>query len=350
MRILADDEGTVAFWRRHTVVGVILTVVLPAIAALDTWLAPGAPNAAARYVLCAVTAGLAPLLLLVPVHRVVRHPYGRLFFDLWELAGLVLVLVMAVLDGGGTSSVLLFLYVLLAHAALAYPPGGMVVVGLLAVTGYLGVCLLGQADVPVHTVATGTLTLLMTTATCALASHNHVLAYRRTASQARRVAELAERDGLTGCLNNRAFHERLAAAARAASEEHPVSLVILDIDHFKGINDQHGHPAGDAVLAHVGAVLRAQSRAGDAAGRLGGDEFALLLPDTPSATAVLVAERVRAGVGRVATAHAVTASVGVATCVLRTDGAALLATADRAVYAAKRAGRDRVAGLEPDPV
>jgi diguanylate cyclase (GGDEF)-like protein len=255
---------------------------------------------------------------------------------------------MAVLDGGGTSSYLLLLYVLLAHAALAYPPVSMVVAGLVALAGYLGVSLFGAADVPASSLINGALTLLLTTGTCALASHNHVLAYRRTASQARRVAAMAELDGLTGCLNNRAFHERLSAAALAATAARPVSLVILDIDHFKDVNDQHGHPAGDAVLEGVGRVLRNASRTGDAAGRLGGDEFALLLPGTTAAEAFVVAERVRAEVRRIEAEHAITVSVGVATSDLRTDGSTVLAAADRAVYAAKRAGRDRVAEREPE--
>jgi diguanylate cyclase (GGDEF)-like protein len=349
MRILAHDEQKVAFWRRHTVVGVVLCVVLPTIAALHTWLTPDAPNATARYAICGTVAVLSPLLLRVPVRRVVTHPWGRLFFDGWELLGLTLVLVMALLDGGGSSEYLLFLYVLLAHAALAYPPVGMVVAGLVALAGYLGVCLLGAAHVPAQSLVISSLTLLITTGTCALASHNHVLAYRRTASQARRVAALAELDGLTGCLNNRAFHERLAQVCAEASEDRPVSLVILDIDHFKGVNDQYGHPAGDAVLEGVGGVLRAVSRVADAPGRLGGDEFALLLPGTGPDEALAVAERVRAEVGvALAAEHAVTVSVGVATCVLVTDGTQLLAAADRAVYAAKRAGRDRVALLQPE--
>jgi hypothetical protein len=184
---LAQDDGKVAFWRRHTRVGVLLCIVLPAVGVLDTWLTPGASNPGARYAICVTVAALAPALLLVDVDRVVRHRFGRLFFDVWELAGLVLVLAMALLDGGGTSMYLHFLYVLLAHAALSYPPVGMTVAGLVAVTGYLGVHWLGVADRPLHEVVTGTLTLLLTTGICAFASHNHVLAYRRTESRARRV-------------------------------------------------------------------------------------------------------------------------------------------------------------------
>jgi diguanylate cyclase (GGDEF)-like protein len=343
MQALAHDPEAVAFWRRHTVVGVLLCVLLPVVAALHTWATPGAPNAAARYGVCAAVAVLSPLLLRVPVERVVRHRYGRLFFDAWELSGLAGVLTMAVLDGGGASDYLLFLYVLLAHAALAYPPVGMVIAGLVALAGYLGVSTIGAADVPIADLVFGACTLLLTTGICALASHNHVLVHRRTASQARRVAALAELDGLTGCLNNRAFHDRLAATAAEASESHPVSLVILDVDHFKHVNDQHGHPAGDEVLQELGALLRGVCRARDAPGRLGGDEFALLLPDTAAPAARAAAERVRAEIARGQGEHGVTLSVGVATSVHPTDGVGLMAAADRAVYAAKRDGRNRVA-------
>jgi diguanylate cyclase (GGDEF)-like protein len=348
VRILAADEEKVAFWRRHTLVGVALCVVLPAIVALDTWLTPDPVNAPARYALSVGVAAPSLLLLLVPVDRVVRHRYGRLFFDVWEAAGLALVLGIALLDGGGTSPYLHFLYVLLAHAALAYPPAGMVVAGGVAVAGYLGVAWLGAADVPAHALLTGILTLGMTTAICAFASHNHVLAYRRTATRARRVARLAELDGLTGCLHNRAFHERLAQVAGTASPQGPASLVVLDVDHFKAVNDQHGHPAGDAVLEGVGAVLRAATRTGDVAGRLGGDEFALLLPHTGADEAYAVAQRVRADITRVTVSTPITVSVGVATWDRSGDGSGLLAAADRAVYDAKRGGRDRVSALAPE--
>ncbi|WNB86871.1 GGDEF domain-containing protein [Cellulomonas sp. ATA003] len=342
MKPLAQDEEQVLFWRRHAVLGVLLCTVLPAVAVLDTWMSDAPAHEALRYGICLTVMVLSPLLLLVPVGRVVRHPAGRLFFDAWETAGLTLVLTMAVLDGGAYSPYLQMLYILLAHAALAYPPGGMVVAGALAVTGFLGVSLTGGAP-DARYLVTGALLLTVTTGTCAFASHNHVRAYRRTASRARRVERLAELDGLTGCVNNRTFHERLADAAEVAGPAHPLSLLVIDIDQFKSVNDGLGHPAGDAVLQRVGAILRGVSRAIDTAGRLGGDEFALLLPATTTDDAVRVAERVREQVRAVTGDGAVTVSVGVATCATdRTDPAALMAAADRAVYRAKATGRDRV--------
>jgi len=342
VRILAQDEEKAAFWRRHTYVGVVLCVLLPAIVVLDTLLTGDRQHLGAKLVVCLGFALLSPLLLLVPVDRVVRHPLGRLFFDAWEAAGLLGVLAAVALDGGARSPYTSFLYVLLAHAALAYPPAGMVLAGCLAVAGYLAVGVL-VGDVTAHHLVTGSLTLLMSTATCAFASYNHVLAYRRTATRARRAARLAEVDGLTGCLHNRAFHQRLASAAAVTDEASPLSVIVVDVDDFKSVNDTHGHPAGDAVLGGVGAILRQVSRAGDAAGRLGGDEFALMVPGTSSADAKEVGERVRREVARLAGAVEVTVSVGVATCTRRSDGTALLVAADRALYQAKRAGRDQVA-------
>jgi diguanylate cyclase (GGDEF)-like protein len=118
-------------------------------------------------------------------------------------------------------------------------------------------------------------------------------------------------------------------------------VAILDLDHFKRINDAHGHKAGDAVLVAAAHALRAHLRAEDQLGRLGGEEFLVLLPDTEARAAAHVAEKLRAEVARAPTPVAVTVSIGVAAW----DGEApeaLLHRADEALYAAKQAGRDRV--------
>ena len=118
------------------------------------------------------------------------------------------------------------------------------------------------------------------------------------------------------------------------------------MDEFKAVNDTYGHPAGDAVLARVGHVLAAVSRAEDAVGRLGGDEFALLLPGATLSEATTVGERIRLQVRRAAADFNVTVSVGVSVSTVRADGTELLAATDHALYRAKRAGRDCVAGLD----
>jgi len=342
VRALAEDDEQVAFWQRHTWTGVALCVVLPLIVVVHTALT--APeHSLALYVLAAAVALPAPLLLLVPVARVVRHPRGRWFFDIWEAAGVALVATFALLDGGVQSPFALFFYVLLPHAALSYPPLGMLIAGAGNIAGYLTVGLVAGDASPVHLLA-GACTMAVATGVCAYASYNHALIYRRTAAFARQLAVLAERDGLTGCLNHRAFHERLQAEAVVTDAGHPLSLLIIDVDSFKAVNDTHGHPTGDDVLRLVGQTLLELSRAEDTAGRLGGDESALLLPGTPLPEAVAAAERLRTQARERAVDYGATVSIGVSTTTVRSDTAGLLAAADLAVYRAKRAGRDCTAG------
>ena len=162
------------------------------------------------------------------------------------------------------------------------------------------------------------------------------------------VAEIrAATDGLTGLPNKRAVTDALKRTfAQATMTKAPLALLLLDLDHFKQINDQHGHAAGDQVLARVGAALRSVLRARDFAGRNGGEEFAVLLPDTDIAAALEIAERVRATIAEVTvpgTDVPVTVSVGVAGF---PDHASTLERLDRladaALYVAKRQGRNPV--------
>jgi diguanylate cyclase (GGDEF)-like protein len=160
---------------------------------------------------------------------------------------------------------------------------------------------------------------------------------------------LATTDGLTGLVNRRTFTAQLAARVREAHRyRRPLSLLLLDVDYFKKVNDTYGHPAGDAVLRGVAGVARAQARETDLVARYGGEEMALVLPETDVAGARVIAERLRASVQ--ASAHPteqgtlrVTVSVGVATW----PGSGqtpeeLVESADRALYRAKQAGRNRV--------
>jgi diguanylate cyclase (GGDEF)-like protein len=160
---------------------------------------------------------------------------------------------------------------------------------------------------------------------------------------------LAETDALTGVGNRHHFTRQAEAAlAERASSGAPVALVMLDLDHFKSINDQHGHAIGDWVLRAVAEACRPLCRREDLFGRLGGEEFALLLPDCDASAAANIAEQCRAAIAAIDTAtsghrFSVSASLGVAD----TAGAgyelhALMLQADQAMYCAKREGRDRV--------
>src|SRR4051794_31679780 len=159
-----------------------------------------------------------------------------------------------------------------------------------------------------------------------------------------RLERQAAEDPLTGLANQRAFHVACGhELSRTARDGRPVAIVALDLDHFKAINDAHGHPYGDEVLRRAAQALAGTVRPHDTVARMGGEEFALLLPDTDADGARAVAERARAAAAPVvAPGRGLTASAGVAS---HTGTYAalerLLAHADRALYRAKAAGRDR---------
>jgi diguanylate cyclase (GGDEF)-like protein len=165
------------------------------------------------------------------------------------------------------------------------------------------------------------------------------------------LARLSTTDPVTGLRNRRYVTEFLAVEVLRASRYHtPLSVLLLDLDHFKHVNDSHGHRAGDAVLQMAADILRATLRATDVAGRYGGEEFLVVLPQTDLAGAGVLAERVRAAIGDTAievgvgVAVAVTVSIGVAALDEETRSAEqLVEQADAALYTAKHAGRNRVA-------
>lgn len=169
------------------------------------------------------------------------------------------------------------------------------------------------------------------------------------------LAELAERDDLTGLANRRRLRPSLAAEwARAAREGRPLAFVLIDLDHFKELNDTLGHAEGDRCLAAVASTLAARlRRSGDLLVRYGGEEFALLLPDTDLQGAFTLAEELRHGLEALALPHPtarggrITASFGVAAEVPGPSASPedLITAADQALYQAKKAGRNRVEGL-----
>lgn len=169
----------------------------------------------------------------------------------------------------------------------------------------------------------------------------HRLVRRPAREHSQALRRLALQDSLTGAVNRRGFMDRLA---QVQHQQALLSLVMIDIDHFKGINDRHGHAAGDGVLREVAARLRRQMRCADLLGRLGGEEFALLLPATDLAGAQAQAELARQALRRepMAIAGTVTASFGVAQWDGSESAADWLHRADLALYEAKRRGRDQV--------
>ncbi len=167
-----------------------------------------------------------------------------------------------------------------------------------------------------------------------------------------RLELLATTDGLTGLHNHRTFQERFRSAfAHSKRYGQPLSLIMLDVDHFKNLNDTLGHPTGDAVLIFIANTLRDVVRKSDCIARYGGEEFAILLPNTRLSGALRLAKRIRQRLDKAPEAPATfTVSLGVAEWTPEMkDPNDLLAQADKALYEAKRSGRNCVVALQNPP-
>jgi diguanylate cyclase len=169
--------------------------------------------------------------------------------------------------------------------------------------------------------------------------------YARTVTQAETMAQLAYTDAVTGMSNRMHLNGLLAKELeRARRFKREFSVILFDLDHFKNVNDTHGHDAGDDVLRETARTVREHLRPSDELGRWGGDEFLILTPESDAASSRQLAERLRQVVAGHA-AHAsdpITASFGVATYREGEDAEGLVKLADEALYRAKRAGRNRV--------
>jgi diguanylate cyclase len=169
---------------------------------------------------------------------------------------------------------------------------------------------------------------------------------RRVRDQNRLLSEISRTDGLTRLLNRRYWEQAVADEfERCRRGGQRASLLMLDIDHFKVINDRHGHPVGDEVIRRLGAILHDTLRQGDVPGRYGGEEFGIVLPDTRAAGAEAIAERVRRRIEGAALSPSgirATVSIGIAELDAEDrDYSVWIAHADRALYSAKERGRNR---------
>jgi diguanylate cyclase (GGDEF)-like protein len=161
------------------------------------------------------------------------------------------------------------------------------------------------------------------------------------------LAELSQRDPLTNLANRRHLFAQIERELLRLRRGHPLAVIMIDLDHFKNVNDHEGHHRGDQLLKDIAAALVATTRESDVTGRYGGDEFVVALPDTAEPEARVAAQRiadaVREAGRRASTAHPVTASVGLAFADREDTVATLLRRADQNAYRAKRDGGDRVA-------
>lgn len=171
-----------------------------------------------------------------------------------------------------------------------------------------------------------------------------------------KLRDMAVRDGLTGLFNHRYFHDLLETEfRRAVRYKRTYALVMFDLDHFKQVNDTHGHITGDEVLKQVGQMVSEHNRASDLAARYGGEEFALLLPETPLKGAVIMAERLRQRVEKTSFGSRkqpvnITISIGISVLtpeMTLKDKSQLVAAADKALYKSKRGGRNKISFVDP---
>jgi diguanylate cyclase (GGDEF)-like protein len=169
------------------------------------------------------------------------------------------------------------------------------------------------------------------------------------------LRELSFRDNLTGLYNHRSFQEMMdKEVSRAQRYERPLSLVLVDIDNFKRVNDIYGHPVGDQVLRAIGSKLESTTRKSGAVARYGGDEFALIVPETDMNGATILAERCRLAIEQMTIQVGnqtirTTVSFGVSSYSHGLPGmskAWMLDAADKALYQSKRAGRNKVTAMK----
>ena len=347
-----DPSIQTRFWTRHIRIGFSVLAGESLVVMVYLGMTPHGPH---RPLLWGVTVGLlvfsAVNLVLAP--RLAALSWRGTFSATWTVVSIVMVAVVAMLDSGVDSPLLELLFLALAFAGLAYTPRVTALCGGTALAGTLLVVLTDatmQEERQTMFLLFGMLAGASVLAVAAAVNRSN--RERRERVLTDQIAELASTDGLTGCAVHRVFYERLSLEiARSQRHGHPLSLILVDVDDFKGVNDSYGHLVGDHVLAGIGAVLRARVRSVDLVARLGGDEFGVLLPDTDRSAAAAFAERVR----REACAGLevpVTLSIGVSGF----DGGAptaehIVDEADFALYQVKRAGRDGVAvrheGREP---
>lgn len=339
---------------------------------LIQWMQPRRHRAAARSVstLCAVAAGVA--LVTAPIHHGDLGRTGILLaaglvalviaFSLlsrrfderhrlgWALGPLLAVAALTAIDllthDSSLTAQVFFLFPALYGASQLRPPGSAVMTAA-SVAGELVVVL---AQLPLRLAVVDAAYMIAALVTCSM------LLTAASESQARTVAQLqrmAAIDPLTGLATRRVLDEAATSALSGAHSEAGTALVLMDVDHFKSINDALGHPAGDAVLVQLAAVLLERSRPTDVVCRLGGDEIAVLLPGCTLETARARADDILAAVlgrtFRLEDGSTLQVSISLGCAHMPTHGddlRSLYAAADAALYDAKQSGRGRVGTID----
>lgn len=293
-------------------------------------------------------------LLHVPIvwsfrRRIVRRRYRLAFFVAWNMSSFVTIAIATVLDGGITSPIALVWLLPTIYLLLGYPKNAVWLCAGFGIALYLGTAALTPRPFPHSLFAFQLLLLAAGMLMVLLGAMAREWKEAQLAELRAQLAVLASTDELTGCLNQRAFLRAMEAEVeRAARYQQPLSLLALDIDNFKVINDEYGHIAGDDALQRLGTALRGTVRKTDLVGRLGGDELAVLCPETDAEAAAMLAERLREAAKGRDMNIAISLSIGICSMRPGTGESQLLRyRADKALYEAKRLGRDRYVVFEP---
>lgn len=340
------------YWRTHIKLG--FGVFLAEALAIVVYLAltPDGPHRPVLFSM-AIAWFLFAAANLALASKLANKSWRDQFSVAWTVIAAFGLVGFAMLDNGFDSPVVLLLFLPISYAALSFSP---LQASVCAISTLLSAGVLMFHD-PGLRVPQGTLAMLLASLAGASvlsvgAAANRQRRERREKHLMREIVILGSTDGLTGCLTYRVFRERLVEEiARSRRHAHPLSLMLIDVDNFKVVNDTSGHLVGDKTLAAIGGALRTSVREIDVVGRVGGDEFAVLLLDTEPRDAVTLAERIRRKLPE-AVDLPVTLSFGVSILDRSAPTAEqMLDDADTALYKAKRAGRDAVAVLNrPAPV
>jgi len=288
----------------------------------------------------AVLAGALVIYLMLPIASIVAGRWREVFFMAWSAASVLAILALVAIDPARPTPLALALFMPLLFAGMSYPKWVATAIAFLVPIGYLAVILaIGEED-PTHS-GFFVFSLSGAAGMCLWQTSNRERQRAELERHRDELARISRVDPLTEALNRRGFEERLSAElAHAGRTAGALTLVVIDLDHFKQVNDSQGHAAGDRMLCHVVSNLKNTLRAMDTVGRLGGDEFAVLLPGVGARNATAVAARLRAelmAVTSVSVGHSSWPREG-------KDEGELYRRADEVLYAAKQARPDRASG------
>jgi diguanylate cyclase (GGDEF)-like protein len=303
--------------------GVLVTFIVCGAAAFDVafYAEPGRRVALAAVLVVAVLGAAGAGLL--PWEQIVRSRWRETAFLAWSLSNVATITVFGFINDDPNSALSLLFFVPIVFVSTTYPLRSVVIVSLASILAFLGVAM--------HAGSTPDFVLMFAAVLGSTALMGGWQA-RNHDTVREELARMSRTDPLTGCLNRRGFEERAQEAVRAAvARGGSLTVVLVDLDGFKQVNDTGGHAAGDAVLRETASRLGAAARSGDLVGRLGGDEFAVLLHRVDEDGAAAAAHRLEASLDDVTRA-----SVGLA--VLPKHGTeldALIGWADRRLYDVK---------------